>query len=184
MKYKSITILLFFMLLLLNFSSFSQEKKQKVASNRHGLGLNTGMTTGAGFSYRFMGEKIGFQASFIPVYTLKEKLYLIQGVSFNYNIKSENKFDLFTYIGSGLVFSKKEVSYSSVETIVNGSPVWANDHSIYKRYLFTTGGGLGINIKSSKYIDWVVRFGGMFFSDFRNTYGFIPSLGFGAYYAF
>ena len=176
----------FYILLIVLLMLPSTFNAQKEESNlpRHGLGLNACISSGGGFSYRFVAKKIGFQASFIPVYSRNEKLYLIQGLSFNYNLKSENKFDVFTYIGSGLVYSKEEEFYSYVETVVNDSPIWADGHTIYKRYLFSAGGGIGINIKGANSIDWVVRFGGVYYSNFFGKYGFIPSLGAGAYYSF
>lgn len=151
---------------------------------KHGVGLNADMTTGIGFSYRYMGKKLGVQLSFFPIYTMDEKLFLLQGLSLNYKFIDKKEFDLFAYAGSAFLFRRSEETSTYEEWGAGYTPTIETKEWVSKSYFFTSGIGTGVNIKGKGSFDWTIRMGFIYFSNFQSNFGFLPAIGFGTYYSF
>ena len=163
---------------IISLIGMSQEEKKDITS-KHRFGVNTGLTNGFGFSYSFMSNKFGVDLTFIPIYSQKQKLFLCQGIALNFIIRQKELSDQFVYIGNGLVFSREHISYSHV-TGPNQQITYVD--YISKKYLYRAGGGWGIRLKGKNKLDWTFKVGVMWYSNWRNSHGVLPSAGLAVHY--
>lgn len=174
---KAAYIALFFFVVTVNVTGQESSPSKK---SKHSFGFNVGMTSGLGFSYRYMSDKFGFQVASIPVFTQEQKLFLFQGFEFDFITKKKEKVDQFIYIANGLVFSREREIYTYNEYLSYSEPNGKTVHvdEVTMDYLYRAGGGWGIRIKGENKLDLTLRIGGLWYSRF----GFLPSAGVGLHY--
>ncbi len=170
-------IALFFFMVTVNGAGQERNPSKK---SKHSFGFNVGMTSGLGFSYRYMSDKFGFQVASIPVFTQEQKLFLFQGFEFDFITKKKEKVDQFIYIANGLVFTREREKYTYNEYLSyeepNGKTVYVDE--IKKGFLYRAGGGWGVRIKGDNKLDLTLRIGALWYSG----PGFLPSAGIGLHY--
>lgn len=155
------------------------QDEERIVKSKHSLGLNTGVTTGFGFSYSYMSAKFGIDLTFIPIYTQKQKLFLCQGIALNFIIKQKKRSDQFIYIGNGLFFSRERIS-NSYASGPNQQMTYVD--YISKRYLYRAGCGWGVRFKGKNKFDWTLRMGAMWYSNWHGSYRILPSAGLAVHY--
>lgn len=181
---KKVNKILIASILIINSLTCYSQAIDSLQSKKHGVGLNADMTTGVGLSYRYMGKKFGVQLSFFPIYTMDERLFLLQGLSLNYKFLDKKQFDFFAYAGSAFLFRRSEET-STYELWGTGyAPTIETKEWVSKSYLFTSGIGTGVNFKGKGSFDWTIRMGFIYFSNFHSDFGILPAVGFGTYYSF
>jgi hypothetical protein len=138
--------------------SLSNDIKTKKFDN-HFLGINAGITTGLGFSYRYWPGRSGFQITFLPLYD-KEKTYVSFSTTYLFEIKQ--------YKSSRFIF------YSSNHI--------TNILVSHNRYVDNLGVGIGVDYLYSDFvINFMVGYTGIdLFDDFKTR----PSVESGIFYNF
>lgn len=141
-------------------------------TKKHQIGIHAGMTNGAGFSYRFIPKKLGFQITAVSFFTRNEELIQSQGASLIYIIKNYPKLETFTYLGGAYSFSNR-MSEQDKQLSAN------------KKYrdIISTGGGIGMNIYLGKSFDFNFQVGVTVIT-IKNNQKIYPSGGIGIFYKF
>ena len=129
---------LLFLFTTLLIVSTSQAQNDSV-NYKHSLGLSAGISTGAGFSYRYWPKKIGFQVTGIPVFS-SYHFFSSSGVSLLAKIRDFNQIRLFGYLGTNM-------DYRWYNFVVNGDP------TDYRNYTFNSALGVGFRFNFLKYFD-------------------------------
>lgn len=83
---------------------YSQEEPKPSSSPAHSFGFHLGSTTGMGLSYRYLPNKLGVQATFLPVFNGDGGLFISSGFSIMYKIQSSRRVDLFGYLGNHFIY--------------------------------------------------------------------------------
>jgi hypothetical protein len=84
--------------------SFSQEnyvneEVNSITSPKHAFGVHMGAVTGLGFSYRYFGDKFGFQLAGIPIFMGSGNYFYSVGGSSLFKLKSSRRIDIISYVG-------------------------------------------------------------------------------------
>ena len=136
--------------LLISSSVFSQTEIEPKSQERfnHSLGFGAGVSTGYGLSYRYFGEKLGAQVSFMP-YKDEGILIMSSGLTFLYRLVELEDLSFFVYQGNHFFFREETVTnrsydytdaYETIETITT---------TFEEDKYFNNGAGIGI--------EWVHR---------------------------
>lgn len=152
---------------------FAQEREES-EDLTHSLGMMAGATTGFGFSYRYLPNKIGFQVTAIPIFRGEGELYSSTGLSLLYRVRSHEKLDVFAYFGNHLIYSSYQDYYYDYQ---EGMLVEAS------HFNYSVGLGAGVNIHLWDVLDLSVKVG---YGLYDLTMSPITSLagGLGLYYRF
>lgn len=110
-KFKNIRIIHFLLLFLISVFivpfSMSQESDRKKAE--HGIGFQIGGATGHGLTYRYYGNRIGVQASALPIFMQNNEYIMSAGLTGMYKIAESNRIDLVAYLGNHFVTRNPEI---------------------------------------------------------------------------
>ena len=88
---------------------------------KHAVGLAGGVSTGAGFSYRYWPGKSGFQVNFIPFFDGGNTIVALGG-AYLHRIIEGNHVNLYGYAGAGLFFESYDTNYSTFN--IGGGPAF------------------------------------------------------------
>ena len=98
-------------LVLMAAKSSAQDAESNANNSlKHSFGVHAGAATGLGFSYRYFPEKWGVQVTGIPIFG-NGSFYSSTGLSLLYKIKSHDKLDLFSYLGTHYMFERYNYIY-------------------------------------------------------------------------
>lgn len=75
----------------------NQKNSGKTISYKHGIGVAAGFSTGYGFSYRYMHNKFGVQATCLPIIKNKNDISLSSGLTFIYKLVETKQTALYLY---------------------------------------------------------------------------------------
>lgn len=137
-------VLPFFLVFATNKSSAQEEVINESPNFKHSLGVHAGGVTGLGFSYRYFPEKWGVQVTGIPIFG-GDNFFSSAGLSVLYKIKSHNKVDLFTYLGTHHIHERYKLYYETWPP--SEQPAVITNNSL------SAGLGAGINIHLWEVID-------------------------------
>jgi len=104
MKYLLCSFLLLSAFVVTAQNSETAEEKKRY---KHNFGLGAGMTTGIGFSYRYMPDKLGAQVNFIPIIVNDSEVLVNPGVSFLYSVQRGRKVDFYLYQANSFLFNQR-----------------------------------------------------------------------------
>lgn len=138
---------------------------------RHSMGLAAYSDAGAGFSYRYQPNKLGFEITGSPTYIGREKLFIYSiGAKGIYNVYDGSKFDLFSYIGTHLA-GYKGTAYENDRGLMNVSGI---------------GAGMDIPIFDVLSFNFQIGYGFYVLKDSEKPADFFTTIsgGFGIYYNF
>jgi hypothetical protein len=129
-------LLFLFLTFLVLSSPFAQNDS---VNYKHSLGLSAGVSTGAGFSYRYWPKKIGFQVTGIPVFS-SFHFFSSSAVSVLATIRDFNQIRLFGYLGTNMDY--RRFNFSTYGEQPN-----------YRSYAFNSALGVGFRFNFLKYFD-------------------------------
>lgn len=111
------------------FMTYAQDENAGLREPKsNSLGLHAGFTTGLGFSYRFMPNKLGAQFTIAPFFnTRTQNNFLSVGVSVLYKFFETRKTDFFGYLGNHYI------------STTNSDPI------------YNMGIGTGLNLYASRF---------------------------------
>lgn len=155
------------------------QKEEGTTLSKHSVGLNIGLTSGVGFSYKFMSSKFGFEVTSLPIYTQEQKLILLQGFSLNFVLKKKERVDEFIYVANGLMFTRKHIQNSYVS---GPNQEMTHEDYIARGFLYRAGGGWGVRIRGDNKVDVVLKMGALWYSNWYNDQGILPSAGIALHY--
>jgi hypothetical protein len=142
----------------------------------HRLGLSAGATTGLGFSYRYMNDKIGFQVTGIPVIRGEDNYrFFSTGGSLLYPFRFHETTTLFAYAGVHNIYEEREW------------PNFMGGVSSYKRNWLSVGLGVGANFEVWDVMEISFQFGYAGYdlaATYANGRSFMLTGEFGVYYKF
>lgn len=146
MKKSTLIIVLLFVINI----SYAQEAKQDSSSGNHYIGLNVGSSTGLGFSYKYVKNRLGLQLSGIPVYRDGD-LWASAGAGLTYRSKkaiiTNKKFIPLLYAGTSIVVgSEREAIYLQYFSTAVG---FGFDHKFAENFTFSLMGGYGVYVTGS-----------------------------------
>ncbi|MCC7453029.1 MAG: hypothetical protein IT222_02595 [Crocinitomix sp.] len=147
-------LLFLFTTLLIVWTSQAQNDS---VNYKHSLGLSAGISTGAGFSYRYWPKKIGFQVTGIPVFS-SYHFFSSSGVSLLAKIRDFNQIRLFGYLGTNMDYRRYNFG-------VYG------EQPDYRTYTFNSALGVGFRFNFLKYFDLNLQTGyGVRYNTFVKLY--------------
>ena len=117
-------LLFLFTTLLIVWTSQAQNDSDNY---KHSTGLSAGLSTGLGFSYRYWPKRIGVQVAGIPIFS-NNRFFSSSSVSVLAKIKDFNDIRLFGYLGTNLIYEKRQSDWTS---------------TIYESYTFYSALGAG-----------------------------------------
>ena len=85
------------------------------------IGLAGGVSTGAGFSYRYWPGKSGIQINFIPFFNDSNTTVALGG-AYLHRIIEGNYVNLYGYVGAGLFYESDDTDYSIFN--IGGGPAF------------------------------------------------------------
>ncbi|MFC2137943.1 hypothetical protein ACFLTE_07200 [Bacteroidota bacterium] len=157
-------ILLLLAILILFNHAFNQENNNQFYTSPiyhfkdHFIGLNVGLTTGKGYTYRYFPEKRGIQFTLLPLHT-----------------------DYFTNIGLGLTYLKEIKSYDQSRLLLFLSNS-VNKDSYSDHVKYNTGLGFGADFVCNGLIINFMFGHGLF--DIFESFQSLPTLELGIFYNF
>ena len=77
---------------------YSQESDVSTSKTQNMIGVNIGMTTGAGFSFRHWHNNLGLQVTLLPIKP-DENFDISTGLTFFYSLKQKKHSNVFLYMG-------------------------------------------------------------------------------------
>lgn len=155
------TLSVAFLLLFITNTSFSQDAVADTSKGAHYLGLNAGFTTGVGFSYKYVKNRIGFQFSGIPIVNDGD-LWTSAGIAFTVRSKksltSGKKYAPLLYFGAHTILESQEqycyydwstgaeVSNEKITdfSLVSGAIGFGFDYKLNENFLFNFMTGYGL----------------------------------------
>lgn len=167
------TIFTLFLALIIGNQTFATSDSTSTSiSTPHYLGFHAGGTTGLGFSYRYWPSRWGGQITGIPIFG-EDYSYGSIGLSALYNLRDNEKVDLFAYLGNHINYN----TYNYMYYDDNGQVV--NENVKYTQY--NIGLGLGLDFKVFDQIHISAQ-GGYGLMDVTNSFSTFFTGEFGLYY--
>lgn len=148
----------------INFNATSQTQDSTKTKYKHHVGLHASSVGGLGFSYRYWPNKLGVQATAMPVFRQNGGHFLSLGATGLYTLKEGKTVDLYSYLG---------VHYLSLK--------YSNSQS--GDNFFNTGLGVGFKINLSEFLNLNIQTGYGFYNINESLFTSIAG-GFGLYYSF
>jgi hypothetical protein len=145
--------------------------QNEASAYKHSLGLSAGVSTGAGFSYRYWPKRIGFQVTGIPVFS-SNHFFSSSGVSVLAKIRDFNDIRLFGYLGTNMYY--RQYNYG-----IYGGPM------DFSSYTFISALGAGFRFNFLEYFELNLQTGyGALFRSGDNFFQTTISGEIGLYYHF
>ncbi len=171
---KLLSIILF---ILLAYTVQAQEKTETTPYHNE-FGIHAGGVTGVGLSYRYWGEKNGFQLTVMPPIVKSDYKLYSAGATYLRSFKDKKWMRVFGYAGIHYWNESSETEYVDWDPIA-GAPFNNIQHNNLEE--FNVGFGPGISFGTKVRVSLMVGYG---FYDILDKFDAYPTGEIGVYYNF